>query len=255
MGEASALLLACQKLRPYLLAGIFILKSDSLSISFLHHLQDCKGFFFRLYQTLSGFRFHLHHVQGKKNLADFWSRTRHLPEMSTKEAEALLPIDVDIMAELRAWSSHAMPSHAMPCHAKPNQNTTKPNLDYDKLNPDWEPEVGRSCRPTKPNPEKSPSTNMSSRQTVGPPTGHKHRTQNTEHRTQNTEHKHKTQNTEHRTQEHKNTRTQNTEHSTPEHKNTRTQNTEHRTQNTRTQSTTDIDQEKKVDQRSSFGTF
>ena len=56
MGEASALLLACQKLRPYLLAGIFILKSDSLSISFLHHLQDCKGFFFRLYQTLSGFR-------------------------------------------------------------------------------------------------------------------------------------------------------------------------------------------------------
>ena len=214
MGEASALLLACQKLRPYLLAGIFILKSDSLSISFLHHLQDCKGFFFRLYQTLSGFRFHLHHVQGKKNLADFWSRTRHLPEMSTKEAEALLPIDVDIMAELRAW-----PSHAMPSHAKPNQDwgPTKPNLAYAKLNPDWEPEVDRSCRPTKPNPERSPSTNMSSRQTVGGgmigqgdsatdlQQVTKHRTRNTEHRTQNTEHRaqnteHIAQNTEHRAQ-------------------------------------------------------
>ena len=155
MGEASALLLACQKLRPYLLAGIFILKSDSLSISFLHHLQDCKGFFFRLYQTLSGFRFHLHHVQGKRNLADFWSRTRHLPEMSDREAEALLPIDIDIMAELQARPGQAKPNH--------DWGPTKPNPGQAEPNQDWEPRVEGS----KPNLDISPPTNMSGELTVG----------------------------------------------------------------------------------------
>ena len=49
LGEASAIILATDKIRPLLLAAPYIFRLDSLSCSFLANLKDLKNQFYRLY--------------------------------------------------------------------------------------------------------------------------------------------------------------------------------------------------------------